>query len=263
MKSALLPALIFSLALTVFAQDQGSAPPASLDRGNAGFGEHGGRGFGGGMGMGMGRGLIGTVTSVAQDHYIVKIESGESYTVYFSVNTRLMKQMAGPRGSGGQRRDGGQGAEGNMGRGGNPPEPIKPADIKVGDAVAAMGEIDSGAKTIGAIAILQLDPERARQMEEMQANYGKTWIMGKVTAIDGVKVTLLGSIDNAPHAFVADENTTFRQRREPITLADIQMGDMVRAEGAVKDGVFAAAAVNVMKVPPDGTPSVPRNAPPQ
>jgi len=99
-------------------------------------------------------------------------------------------------------------------------------------------------------------------MREMQANYGKTWIMGKVTAIDGVKVTLMGTVDNAPHSFVADENTTFRKRRDPITLADIQVGDTVRAEGAIKEGAFLATTVNAMGAPQGGGPSVPRNGPP-
>ena len=63
---------------------------------------------------------------------------------------------------------------GGMGRGGNPPQPIKATDIKVGDAVGAMGEVDPATKSVGAMAILQLDPERARQMLELQAGYGKT-----------------------------------------------------------------------------------------
>ncbi len=83
-------------------------------------------------------------------------------------------------------------------------------------------------------------------MREMQANYGKTWLVGKVTAIEEVKVTLLGSVDNAAHSFVANENTTFRKRRDPITLADIQVGDTVRVEGAVKDGTFVATTVTAM-----------------
>jgi hypothetical protein len=87
--------------------------------------------------------------------------------------------------------------------------------------------------------------------------------MGKVTAIDGIKVTLMGSVDHATHSFVADENTTFRKRRDPITLADIQVGDNVRVEGTVKGGVFTASAVTAMGMPPGGTPNVPRNAPPQ
>ena len=116
-----------------------------------------------------------------------------------------------------------------------------------------MGEVDAAAKSVGAVVIAQLDPERARQMREMRANYGKTWLMGKVTAINETKVTLLGSVDNAAHAFVADEDTTFRKRREPITLADVHAGDVVRVEGAVKDGIFIAASVAVMVMPQGGT----------
>jgi hypothetical protein len=219
--------------------------------------------------MGTGSGFIGTVTEVAADHYAVKNESGEIYTVHFSANTRIMKQVAGTGGASGrtagagQGMGGGEGRGGGMGRGGNPPQPIKSTDIKVGDAVAATGEVDAAAKSVGAVVILQLDPERAKQMQQMQANYGKTWLLGKVTAIDGVKVTLLGSVDNAPHDFVADENTTFRKRRDPVTLADIQIGDTVRADGALKDGTFTAITVNVTGMPQGGTPSIPRNSPPQ
>jgi hypothetical protein len=149
-----------------------------------------------------------------------------------------------------------------MGTGsGNPPQPIKPTDIKVGDAIAAVGEIDAAAKSVGATTILQIDPERAKLMREMQANYGKTWLQGKVTAIVGVKVTLMGAIDNAAHTFVADENTTFRKRRDPITLADIQVGDTVRVEGAVKDGAFLATTVNAMGAQ-GSPPTVPREATP-
>ena len=267
MKTSLLPVIFFSLALgaAVCTQDASSASPAQQDNGaGGGYGQRGGRGGYGGMGMGMisGRGIMGTVTEVAADHFMVKTETGEIYTVHFSVNTRIMKQVAGERGTGGgQGRGGGQGM-GGMGRGGNPPQPIKATDIKVGDAVGAMGEVDPATKSVGAMAILQLDPERARQMLELQAGYGKTWIMGKVTAIDGVKVTLMGSMDNAPHSFVADENTTFRKRRDPVTLADIQVGDNVRAEGALKAGIFTATAVNVMAMPQGGTPNVPRDASP-
>jgi hypothetical protein len=207
----------------------------------------------------MGRGLMGTVTEVAADHYTVKIETGETYTVHYSANTRILKQPARPRGEssegGGERGGGG---------GGTPPTPLKSTDIKVGDAIAAMGDVDATAKSVGAMMVMQIDPERAKQMREMQANYGKTWLMGKVTAIDGVKVTLMGGMDKAAHTFVADENTTFRKRREPITLADIQAGDIVRVEGAVKDGAFLATTVNDMGAQGQ-PPTVPRDAalPPQ
>jgi hypothetical protein len=226
--------------------------------------------MGGGYGMGQGRSLVGTVTEVAADHYTIKTDAGETYTVHFSANTRMIKQTAqGPRqgqgqGQGqdqGRQRGEGEGGEGS--RGGNPPAAIKPTDIKVGDAIAAMGEIDAAAKSVGAVMVAQLDPERAKEMREMEANYGKTWLIGKITAVDGVKVTIMGSVDNATHSFVADENTSFRKRREPITLADLQVGDTVRVEGAVKDGSFLATTVNAMGAPPGGNPTVPRNGPPQ
>ena len=235
MKIRLLSAIVFGLALTLAA----SAQDASQRGGRGGRGDWGG-------GMGMGNGITGPVTEVAADHYTIKTDAGDIYTIHFSVNTRIVKQAIQRRGEGGD----------------NPPQTIQPSDIKVGDAVGAAGEVDAAAKSVGAVVIAQLDPERAKQMREMRANYGKTWLMGKVTVINETKVTLLGSVDNAAHAFVADEDTTFRKRREPITLADVHLGEMVRVEGVVKDGIFVAASVAVMVMPQGGTPTVPRDAAP-
>lgn len=203
-------------------------------------GERPGRGMWGGGGI-MGRGVMGTVTEVARDHFIIKTESGDIYTIHYSVNTRMMK------GGGGARR-----SQADSQPQFTPPEPIKATDIKVGDAIAASGEMDTNSKSVGAVVIFQIDPERAKQLREMQANYGKTWLMGRVSAVNDAKVTLQGGPDNATHTFVADENTTFRKRRTPITLADIQTGDMVRVEGAVKNGEFFATTVAVMGSRPDG-----------
>jgi hypothetical protein len=210
----------------------------------------------------MGRGVAGIVTAVTSDHFSVKSFLGETYTIQFAANTRFFKMPAGMRrgegenagqGSGqGNGQGGGQGWGGargqgrGMGNGGNPPQEIKPTDIKVGDAIEARGDVDATAKSVDATSIALMDPERAAQMQQVEADFGKTWLMGKVTAIDGVKVTLTGALDNVPHSFVADENTTFRRRRDPITLADIQVGDTVRADGAVKDGVFTATSVGDM-----------------
>jgi hypothetical protein len=248
MKLRLMSALIlaFALTFTASAQDAPTPPPSGPPPARGAGGQHGGHGGWGGV-FG-GNGIAGAVTAIASDHYTIKTEAGESYTIYFSVNTRILKQSIQP------------GHDGAGGSGANPPQPLKPADIKVGDAIGVMGEVDAAAKSVGAMVIVQIDPERAKQMREMQASFGKTWLLGKVTAINEIKVTLLSSVDNAAHAFVADENTTFRKRREPITLADVQVGDMVRVEGAVKDGVFVAASVAVMSAPPGGTPSLPRNA---
>jgi Domain of unknown function (DUF5666) len=274
----LLFAFVLAFTASVFAQDSGSAPPPSQGSGqsgaqgsNGGHGRRGGGGYGGGMGM-MGRGTMGTVTEAAADHYTIKTDTGDVYTVHFDANTRIVKQPAGAgmrgqggggQSGGGQGPGGGEGMGGGMGRG-NPPQQIKAADIKVGDMIRAMGDVDATAKTVAARTVMQLDPATVQQIKEMEANFGKTWLAGKVTAIDGTKITLTGAMDNAPHTLVADENTTFRKRRDPVTLADIQVGDTIRVEGAVKDGVFTASTVNVGGMMGGGEgPGGPRNPPPQ
>ncbi|MBS1802698.1 MAG: hypothetical protein JST28_04995 [Acidobacteria bacterium] len=235
--------LVASTTLFARAQDPQTPSPLSGQ-------QHNGRGMGGFGGM-MGRGVMGTVTEVAPDHFTVKTEAGELYTIHFSVNTRIMK---GAGGGGFRRQQGGNDAPFT------PPTPIKPSDIKVGDAIGSAGEVDAAAKSVGAVAIFQIDPDTAKRMREMQANYGKTWLMGRVTAVNEAQVTIQGGPDNATHTFTADENTAFRKRRDPITLADIQPGDMLRVEGAVKNNSFVATTVAVM----GPRPNRPENpAPPQ
>lgn len=257
MKVRLLPLflLISLFALSATAQSPDAVPDSGQPAQNRTPGQRGGRGQWGGGGM-MGRGVMGTVTEVASDHFTVKTEAGDIYTIHYSVNTRIMKGGGG----GGQRGR----SQDESGMPLTPPQAIKATDIKIGDAIGAAGEIDANAKSVGAVVVFQIDPERAKQMREMQANYGKTWLMGKVTAINDVKVTIQGGPDNAIHAFVADENTTFRKRRDPVTLADVQVGDMVRVEGAVKNGVFVATTVGVMgpqPLPPGQENGVPANPP--
>lgn len=247
MKSRLVAVAMLAFALGVAAaQDNATNPPAQSQTpgGGMGRGQGGGRGWGG---FGQGRGVMGTVTEAGSDHYTIKTEMGESYTVHFSANTRLIKQPA-------QRTNQQDGMR-------VPPEEIKAGDIHVGDVIAAMGEVDATNKSVGAMSVIKLDPERAKQMQEMQANFGKTWLMGKVTSINETKVTLQSPVDNAAHTFVADENTTFRRRREPVTLADLEVGQNVRVEGAVKDGVFTASTVMFMLPPATGGPA-PRPGPP-
>ena len=109
MKSRLLPIIVFSLALGFTGVQYANATSApAQDSGNGagagGYGQRNGRGgFGGGLGMGIAgsSGIMGTVTEVAADHYTVKSENGEIYTIHFSANTRITKQPAGMRGPGG------------------------------------------------------------------------------------------------------------------------------------------------------------------
>jgi len=238
--------------LTATAQQTGSGQGTGKGSGGQGQRQRGFGGFPGG-----GRGVLGSVTEVAADHYTIKTDSGETYTVHFSVNTRILKQPAGQGGGRrGARSESGSGAGFGEEDGGEraQPQTIKPTDIKVGDFITAGGEMDATAKSIGAVFILQVDPERAKQMREMQANYGKTWLAGRITAIKDTTITIDGMVDHAPHSILVDENTAFRERRDSITLADIQPGEQLRAEGAVKGGVFVATTVTAMKPREGGQP---------
>jgi hypothetical protein len=249
MKTRFSLSILLGLALTsvmyaqMYAQDgnsapaQNSAPTARRDGGGQGMGM--GR-RGGGMGM-MGRGITGTVSEASASHFTVKAFEGDVYTVQFGDNTRFMKMQGGMGGRGRMRGQGGVG--------GNPPQQIKPGEIKVGDAIMARGEVNSSSKAVGATAIMLLNPQVAQRMQQMAADYGKTWLMGKVTAIEGTKVTLMGSQDHAPHSFVVNENTKFREQRNPITLADIKTGETVRVQGSSSGDTFTASGVNVMRTP--------------
>ncbi len=131
-----------------------------------------------------------------------------------------------------------------MGRG-NPPVTLKATDVKVGDVVTVSGDTDATAKTVSARMVALMDPQVVEQMRQMQANFGKTWLSGKVTAIDGVKITLTGTQDNAPHTVLLTRTRPSASSVTPWTLADIQVGDTVRADGALKDGAFTATSVSV------------------
>jgi preprotein translocase subunit YajC len=252
---AALPGLALALGIAALAQDATNpAPtpqadptaPAQAPGARPGMGRSGNRNWAGFM---AGRGIVGTVTEVGSDHYTLKTELGDSYTIHFSANTRVIKQPT-------QRVNQGTGMR-------TPPQEIKATDIRVGDAIAAAGEVDAASKSVGAMTVIKIDPEHAREMREMEANFGKTWLMGRVTEVKDTQVTLQSQVDNASHTFVADENTTFRRRREPVTLADLHVGESVRVEGAVKEGVFVASAVAVMGPPATGGPAERPGPPPQ
>src|SRR5579863_6173069 len=91
-----LPLLLLLGVLSLSAVAQEPNPAQDPSQSTQQRGQRGGRGgFGGGM---MGRGVMGTVTEAAPDHFTIKTDAGEVYTVHYSVNTRIMK------GGGGQRR---------------------------------------------------------------------------------------------------------------------------------------------------------------
>jgi hypothetical protein len=206
-----------------------------------------------GMGRGEGRGQFaggqmvrGTVTAIANDHLTIKTDADEVYQVALSANTRINKDR----------------------------QPVKVTDIKIGDNVGAGGVLDAPTKTVHALFIAVVDAEQVKKLRE---NLGKTYIAGKVTAIDvdALKLTVLRS-DHVSQVIAVDEGTSFRRGgrmmismmngsgpvdgagegrgagsgagsgEESITLADIKVGDMVGGPGALKNGVFVPTQLGVV-----------------
>jgi hypothetical protein len=123
----------------------------------------------------------GTVTATAADHLTVKTETGEVYQVALSANTRLTKER----------------------------QPVKAAEIKVGDGVGAMGVLDASTKTVHAVFVGVADAEQVKKARE---NMGKTYITGKVTAIDmdALNVTVMRP-DGVSQVIGVDEQTSFKR----------------------------------------------------
>lgn len=181
---------------------------------------------------GMGRMLQGTVTAVSGDKLTVKMERGEVFQVSVSANTRVTK-----------------------GR-----DPVKLADVKVGDGVGAVGEVDQANKTVHAMFLVIIDAEQVKKARE---NLGKTYIAGKVTAMNELTLTVLRP-DGVSQAITVDEGTSFRRgggrgmarmgegsaqtgvpAGESITLADIKVGDNVFGVGSQKNGSFVPTELAV------------------
>jgi Domain of unknown function (DUF5666) len=135
----------------------------------------------GGMAFAGGQMVRGTVTAVTAEHLTVKTEAGEVFQVVLSANTRLNKER----------------------------QPVKVADIKVGDAVAAMGVLDPPTKTVHAVFVGVVDAEQVKKARE---NMGKTYITGKVTAIDmdALKLTVMRP-DSVSQVIGVDEQTSFKR----------------------------------------------------
>lgn len=142
----------------------------------------GGRGEGrgeGGAAFAGGQMVRGTVTAAAADHLTVKTDAGEVYQVSVSANTRIMKDR----------------------------QPVKLTDVKVGDGAGAMGELDAPTKTVHALFVTVMDAEQVKKLRE---GLGKVYIVGKVTAIDDVKLTVLRN-DGVSQVIEVDEGTSFKR----------------------------------------------------
>jgi hypothetical protein len=172
-------------------------------------------GDGMGQAFGRGNGVRGTVTAAAAGSFTIHTDEGETYKVLYSPNTRLMKDR----------------------------QPIAAADIHVGDMLMAGGLVDPKAKTVGAVFLLDID---AQEVRNARAAFGKTWVVGKVTAIHELRITIERAGDKQAQIVAVDENTSFRKHREDVTLADVKVGDMISAEGALHADTFLATNLRIM-----------------
>ena len=217
--------------------------------GGAGAGQGRQRGAGGG-GFGGGQRVEGTVTAATANKVTVQTDAGDSYVVTVTSDTRVMRDR----------------------------QPIKASDVKVGDGVTAMGAVDATAKTVQATMMMDVD---AATMKQAKDDLGKTYITGKITAIDAdnLKLTVMRT-DNVSQVIVVDEGTSFQRGArgitvpsmagggggfgggrggagggngagaaapapESITLADVKVGDTIVATGGLKGGVFVPGKMGV------------------
>jgi hypothetical protein len=172
---------------------------------------------GDGMGQtfGRGNGIRGTVTASKPNSFTIRTDEGDIYQVLYSPNTHLMKDR----------------------------QPVEAADIHVGDMLIAGGIVDAKAKTVGAVFVVDID---AKQVSAARAAFGKTWVMGKVTAVHELKITIERAGDKQAQIIAVDENTSFRKRREDVTLADVKVGDTISAQGALIADTFVASTLRIM-----------------
>ena len=184
--------------------------------------------------------LRGTVTAVHGSALTLKDLSGTLYQITATDNTRVIRAR----------------------------QTAKFADIKVGDGLGAGGVLDAPTKTLHAAFVAVIDADEVRRA---QADFGKTYIAGKITAIDldTLRLTIL-RLDNVKQVIAVDESTSFRRgghdaglgsgtpspggdaarKPEPptgesITLADMKVGDSVVGRGALKSGIFLPSELRV------------------
>ena len=107
------------------------------------------------------------------------------------------------------------------------------------------GDVDEKAHTVGAVFLAVLDAEQVTRMKQMQADFGKTWTAGKITAINDLTLTVERP-DKKTQTITVDENTSFRNIVKASPSADIKVGDTVSSRGALQNGNFVATELSMV-----------------
>ena len=99
--------------------------------------------------------------------------------------------------------------------------------------MGAMGELDAPKKTMHALFVAVVDAEQVKKMRE---DLGKTYITGKVTAIDEVKLTVLRP-DHVSQVIEVDETTSFRKEEvDGAKLASRKRSNARKQTASAADG---------------------------
>ncbi|MGI4757399.1 MAG: DUF5666 domain-containing protein [Janthinobacterium lividum] len=205
-----------------------------------------------------GGGTHGTVTAVNGSNVTLKTDTGKTWTVISTDNTRV-------------RRDG---------------QPGTVSGIQTGDEVVAMGIPDADKHEVHAMMLIDVS---AAEVAKAKANLGKTYIIGRITAINDTQLTILRS-DKVSQVITLDESTSLHRggrmnaqalaaagldtgmmgggmgmggggRRgggananagqndagEAITLADVKVGENVAGTGSMKGNSFVPTDLHVVE----------------
>jgi hypothetical protein len=184
-----------------------------------GQGQGAGQGRRGGYGQ-MGEPVRGIVTAAAPGKVTIKTESGDSYVVTVGDTSRIMRDR----------------------------QPIKLSDITVGDSVTAMGQVDAGQKTVQAMMVTDIDAATVAKAEQ---NMGKTYITGKITAIDAdnLKLTVMRS-DNVTQVVAVDDGTSFERGDRGVAADVVAAGGLAGGMGGGRGGGRRGEAGGAQTAPP-------------
>jgi len=196
-------AVVAAILTPILILGAGSVLQAQAQMGGQGGGQGQGRGQGRGGGYGggqMGQGVQGIVTAATANKLTIKTDAGDSYDVTVNETSRIMK--AG--------------------------QAIKLSDVKVGDSITARGAVDATKKTVEAMMLMDVD---AATIAKAKENMGKTYITGKLTAIDAdnLKLTVMRT-DSVSQVIAVDDGTSF-QRGTRGVAADVAAAGGLAAGG--------------------------------
>lgn len=208
-KSVLIPITVGLAIAFAMAQDQGEGPRRMP-----------------------GEGIAGKVTAISKDSVtITPMRGGDPVTIKVGDDTRVMKER----------------------------QPAKLSDIKVGDTVMARGQLAGNVLQAQMLGVVS--PEMLQRLQQggmgfamgngagggqfKPEDWGKTFIAGRIKAINETTLTITRAEDSQSLNIEVDEDTSFKKGRESITLADIKADDFVFGPGELKNGVFVAKELRV------------------